>query len=84
MGGEDFSYYLQHIPGAMFRLGTAGPGPRTRHLLHSSKFDVDDRAITLGARIMTQSALELMSRLASGDLALHPPRHARVPEGSAE
>src|SRR5699024_2611051 len=27
MGGEDFSYYLEHIPGAMFRLGTAGPGP---------------------------------------------------------
>lgn len=70
MGGEDFSYYLQHIPGAMFRLGTAGPGPRTRHLLHSDRFDVDDRAIGLGARLMTRAALTLMERLASEKIQL--------------
>lgn len=84
MGGEDFSYYLQHIPGAMFRLGTAGPGPRTRHLLHSDKFDVDDRAITLGARLMSRAALTLMQRLANQELALTPPPQAVFATSGAE
>ncbi|MFP4599024.1 MAG: M20 metallopeptidase family protein [Persicimonas sp.] len=84
MGGEDFAYYLQHTPGAMFRLGTAGPGPRARHFLHSSKFDVDERAIGIGARILARSALELMSRLATGEERFKRPRPRPVPEGIAE
>ncbi len=84
MGGEDFAFYLQHTPGAMFRLGTAGPGPRARHFLHSSKFDIDERAIGLGARILARSALDLMGKLASGETELERPRRARMPEGIAE
>lgn len=84
MGGEDFSYYLEHIPGAMFRLGTAGPGPRTRHLLHSAKFDVDDRAITLGARVMTRAAISLMEKLAGGELKLKMARAKELELSGAE
>jgi amidohydrolase len=84
MGGEDFAYYLQHTPGAMFRLGTAGPGPRARHFLHSSKFDIDERAIALGARILSRSALELMSRLSTRDVVLARPRSIGALEGTAE
>jgi amidohydrolase len=84
MGGEDFAYYLQHTPGAMFRLGTAGPGPRARHFLHSAKFDIDERAIGIGARILSRGALELMSQLAAGETKLERPRRRRVPEGVAE
>ncbi len=84
MGGEDFSYYLQHTPGAMFRLGTAGPGPRARHFLHSSKFDVDERAIGIGARILARSALELMNRLATGEEHFERPRRQPVSAGVAE
>jgi amidohydrolase len=84
MGGEDFSYYLQHAPGAMFRLGTAGPGPRARHFLHSSKFDIDERAIGIGSRILARSALEVMAQLSSGELALERPRRMPIHEGIAE
>lgn len=84
MGGEDFAFYLQHIPGAMFRLGTAGPGSRSRHFLHSDKFDIDERAISIGARIMSRSALELMNQLASGEAALSRPKRLPFSEGVAE
>jgi amidohydrolase len=58
MGGEDFSHYLERVPGSMFRLGTAATGPR--HFLHSPHFDIDERAIAIGARILARTALKLL------------------------
>ena len=58
MGGEDFSYYCERIPGAMFRLGTASKSPS--NFLHSPNFDVDERAISIGSRILARSALRLL------------------------
>ncbi|QDV70696.1 putative hydrolase YxeP [Rosistilla carotiformis] len=57
MGSEDFSYYLEHIPGAMFRLGTCseqiGQEP-----LHSPHFDIDQRAIAGGVRLLAATVIE--------------------------
>lgn len=59
MGGEDFSWYLEHVPGAMARLGTAGPGqPRD---LHQGTFDVDERAIGVGVRLLAAAAVGALS-----------------------
>ncbi len=58
MGGEDFSYYCERIPGAMFRLGTASKSPS--NFLHSPNFDIDERAIAIGSRILARSALRLL------------------------
>lgn len=58
MGGEDFSYYCDRVPGAMFRLGTSSTGPSS--FLHSPNFDVDERAIAIGSRILARSALRLL------------------------
>ena len=58
MGGEDFSYYCERTPGAMFRLGTASTSPS--NFLHSPNFDVDERAIAIGSRILARSALRLL------------------------
>lgn len=58
MGGEDFAVYLEHVRGAQFRLGCAGPGDEWP-MLHSPVFDVDERAIPTGARIMARAALML-------------------------
>ncbi|MEM0926833.1 MAG: amidohydrolase, partial [Planctomycetota bacterium] len=44
MGSEDFSYYLEHVPGAMFRLGVAG-GQVGSAPLHTGTFDIDEQAI---------------------------------------
>lgn len=63
MGGEDFSYYLEHVPGAMFRLGTARSG--ARYALHSPRFDIDERAIKTGAQILAVSAIRLLEQHAA-------------------
>jgi amidohydrolase len=50
-GGEDFSWYLEEVPGAMARLGVwAGHGPQLD--LHQPTFDLDERALAIGVRLM--------------------------------
>ncbi|GAU65063.1 putative peptidase M20 family protein [Streptomyces sp. NBRC 110611] len=57
LGGEDFSWYLEHVPGAMARLGVRPPGELSRHDLHRGDFDVDERAIQVGVELFTAAAL---------------------------
>jgi amidohydrolase len=50
-GGEDFSWYLEEVPGAMARLGVwSGHGPQLD--LHQPTFDLDERALAIGVRLM--------------------------------
>ena len=56
LGGEDFSWYLEHVPGAMARLGVRPPGERTVRDLHQGDFDVDEHAITVGVELFTAAA----------------------------
>lgn len=57
MGSEDFAFFLESIPGAMFRLGcapsqaAAGPG------LHTPLFDVDEESLRIGARVLARAAV---------------------------
>ncbi|MEV5984431.1 M20 family metallopeptidase [Streptomyces sp. NPDC052051] len=57
LGGEDFSWYLEQVPGAMARLGVRVPGERTVRDLHQGDFDVDEAAITVGVELFTAAAL---------------------------
>ncbi|WP_330283246.1 M20 family metallopeptidase [Streptomyces sp. NBC_00588] len=57
LGGEDFSWYLEHVPGAMARLGVRTPGERTVRDLHQGDFDADESAITVGVELFTAAAL---------------------------
>jgi amidohydrolase len=57
MGSEDFAFYLEHVPGAMVRLGTAS-ARRGRSALHTPTFDVDEDALPQGARIMARTAIQ--------------------------
>ncbi|MFF7308582.1 amidohydrolase [Streptomyces sp. NPDC008137] len=57
LGGEDFSWYLEHVPGAMARLGVRVPGERHVRDLHQGDFDVDESAITVGVELFTAAAL---------------------------
>ncbi len=61
LGGEDFGWYLNHVPGGLARLGTRVPGGTT-HDLHQGTFDVDERAIGVGVRLLAGAALELLRR----------------------
>lgn len=57
MGGEDFAYYLQEVPGAFFFLG-AGDGTKYPH--HHPAFDIDEKALPPAAFLMTALALEYL------------------------
>ena len=51
-GGEDFSWYLEDVPGAMARLGVwPGVGPQLD--LHQPTFDLDERALGVGVQVFT-------------------------------
>ena len=57
MGSEDFSYYLEHIPGAMLRLGVAGDQVGQAPL-HTSHFDIDERALSVGVEVFATAVVE--------------------------
>ncbi|MGH3906776.1 MAG: amidohydrolase [Pseudonocardiaceae bacterium] len=59
-GGEDFGWYLEHVPGSLARLGVwSGEGPQRD--LHQSTFDLDERALPLGVRVMVHAALTALT-----------------------
>ncbi len=60
MGGEDFAWMTQLVPGAMLRLGTRTPGGPV-YDLHMGDFAPDERAIGVGMRIFTAAALRVLS-----------------------
>ncbi len=60
MGGEDFSRYLQIVPGAFFRLGVCNPQKGTCVSQHHPKFDVDEDALPIGMKILAAVAIEVM------------------------
>jgi amidohydrolase len=59
LGAEDFSYFLQEIPGALFRLGAQLPDRRID--LHSAWFDIDEAVIETGIVAGTAALLRLMA-----------------------
>jgi len=59
LGGEDFAYYQELIPGAIVRLGAGLPDVKLRKPLHSSKFDVNEDVLPIGTKILTRAALNL-------------------------
>ncbi|MEU6852500.1 M20 family metallopeptidase [Actinacidiphila alni] len=57
LGGEDFSWYLEHVPGALARLGVRPVGDTTKRDLHQGDFDVDEGAIAVGVELFTAAVL---------------------------
>jgi amidohydrolase len=58
MGGEDFSFYLQKVPGCFFMLGVCPVNAESYPSLHHGKYDFPDAAIPIGARIFCELALQ--------------------------
>ncbi|MDY7022962.1 MAG: amidohydrolase, partial [Cyanobacteriota bacterium] len=68
LGAEDFSVYLSHAPGMMFRLGV-GHREKTNYPLHHPKFEIDESAIITGVVTLAYSAYKYWQQQASLDLA---------------
>ena len=56
MGGEDFAYYLQQIPGCFFLVGVEPPDvkPGQYPTLHSDRYDFTDAALAVGMRMFVE------------------------------
>ena len=55
LGAEDFAFFLQDVPGTMFRLGVAGD--KGCAPLHSGHFSLDERSLELGIKILCQTMI---------------------------
>jgi metal-dependent amidase/aminoacylase/carboxypeptidase family protein len=62
MGGEDFAWYLDTIPGALARLGVRRPGGRSFDL-HQGTFDIDEDALAIGVRYTVELARSSLADL---------------------
>jgi len=54
MGAEDFSYYLQKVPGSFFRLGCRNEEKGILHPYHSSLFDIDEDVLPFGVEMFVR------------------------------
>ncbi|MBP2628196.1 MAG: N-acetyldiaminopimelate deacetylase [Firmicutes bacterium] len=59
MVGEDFSLYLEKVPGAFILLGAGNSEKATSYPHHHPKFDIDEGALDYGVAMMTLAALQL-------------------------
>ncbi|HEX6877592.1 MAG TPA: amidohydrolase [Nocardioidaceae bacterium] len=59
LGGEDFAWYLESVPGAMARLGTRTPGGPT-YDLHQGNLRIDEDATAIGAKVLAAAALDAL------------------------
>ncbi|MBV9160090.1 MAG: amidohydrolase [Pseudonocardiales bacterium] len=59
-GGEDFGWYLEHVPGSFARIGVwSGAGPMSD--LHRPTFQLDERALPVGVRVLVHAALAALA-----------------------
>ncbi|HZW49056.1 MAG TPA: amidohydrolase [Bacillota bacterium] len=59
MGGEDFSFFMKDIPGVYYRLGI-GDREKGLYPIHHNRFDVNENALAVGAKVMAQVTLDLL------------------------
>ncbi|MFL6293689.1 MAG: M20 family metallopeptidase, partial [Thermoanaerobaculia bacterium] len=61
MGGEDFAYFANEIPGFYYRLGVVAPGT-TSGGLHTPTFRADDSAVAVGMKAMSRLLVDWLSQ----------------------
>jgi amidohydrolase len=61
LGGEDFAWYLDSVPGSMARLGVKPPGLERPVDLHQGLFDVDEACLGVAVRVLVTAALSAVS-----------------------
>lgn len=66
LGGEDFAWYVEKVPGALIRLGTRTPGDDRELDLHRGTFDVDERAVAVGVKVFVAVATAPLAQLRAG------------------
>ncbi len=62
MGGEDFAYFLQKVPGSYYFIGGSNPERGIDSMNHSPTFDVDESALYTGAKVLKEAAMEILNK----------------------
>ncbi|GJI60639.1 MULTISPECIES: M20 family metallopeptidase [Bacillus] len=57
MGGEDFAYYLQHVPGTFFYTGAMPENSQDVYPHHHPKFDINENAMPVAAKVLAHAVL---------------------------
>ena len=65
MGGEDFSYFTEQVPGCYVRIGAIREGEEN-FPAHSSRFDFDEQALAVGAAYYSAVARLAGQRISTG------------------
>lgn len=67
MGSEDFSFYVEKVPGVFFSLGCGNHEKKTDNPHHSPHFNVDDDAFPAGMSLMSAFAFTMLEKIKSGE-----------------
>lgn len=62
MGGEDFAYYLQKVPGTFFFTGAGNPECGAKYPHHHPKFDIDENSMLIAAKVLTSAAVTYLEK----------------------
>ena len=62
MIGEDFAYYMQHVPGTFFFTGAKDPGWEMAYPHHHAKFNFDERAMLIAAKILGEATWQFLQK----------------------
>ena len=62
MGGEDFSYYAQTVPGFLFRLGSGNWAKGIIADAHTPAFDIDEDCLVVGVKVMSGTVADFLVR----------------------
>ncbi len=60
MGAEDYAFFTNVVPGAMFNLGCRIEGDVRRH--HNPRFDIDEGCLPIGMAILAEASLRLLAK----------------------
>ena len=60
MIGEDFAYYMQHVPGTFFFTGAKDPLWEEAYPHHHAKFNFDERAMLIAAKVLGKATIEFL------------------------
>jgi amidohydrolase len=67
MGGEDFAFYLEKIPGCFGFLGAGNGSPETSQCFHHPRYNIDERALAWGSALFVQMVCDRAGIKVSAD-----------------
>jgi metal-dependent amidase/aminoacylase/carboxypeptidase family protein len=62
MGGEDFAYFAEEVPGVTMFVGVGNPAKGKTAGLHTTAFDIDEDALKVGVAAMAYSAYKYLEK----------------------